>query len=63
MENNSAITDKVNIKRINCEGSDEEKSLAKKYNVNGYPTFKFHGKPNEELTNNIEALIVIIKKL
>jgi thiol-disulfide isomerase/thioredoxin len=63
MENNSEITNKVNIKRINCQGTDEEKALAEEYNVGGYPTFKFKGKPDEELTNNIEALILIIKKL
>jgi thiol-disulfide isomerase/thioredoxin len=63
MENDSSITDKVNIKRINCEGSSEEKALAKEYNVDGYPTFKFEGKPEEELTNNTDQLINIIKGL
>jgi len=63
MENNSAITNKVNIKRINCEGSSEEKALAKEYKVDGYPTFKFKDKPNEELTNNIDSLKGIISGL
>ena len=63
MENNKAITDKVNIKRINCEGSDEEKELAKEYNVNGYPTFKFKDKQGEELPNNTETLKGIISGL
>lgn len=63
MENNSAITNKVNIKRINCEGTDEEKALAKEYKVDGYPTFKIEGKPNEELPNNTDALKGIISRL
>ena len=63
MENDSSITSKVNIKRIDCEGSSEEKALAEEYNVNGFPTFKFKGKQDEELSNNIEALKELIKKL
>jgi thiol-disulfide isomerase/thioredoxin len=63
MENDSAITNKVNIERVNCEGSSEEKALAKEYNVDGYPTFKFKGKPNEELTNNTDSLRSIINGL
>jgi thiol-disulfide isomerase/thioredoxin len=66
MENNSAITNKVNIKRINCSEdvvTEEDKALAKEYKVDGYPTFKFKGKPNEELTNNIDALKGIISGL
>ena len=35
--NNNVNNVKVNIIRVNCE---EEKSLAKKYEIAGYPTFK-----------------------
>lgn len=65
MENDSAVTNKVNIKRVNCsdDATEEEKKLAKEYNVDGYPTFKFKGKPNEELTNNIDSLRTIINGL
>jgi thiol-disulfide isomerase/thioredoxin len=63
MENNSAITNKVNIKRINCEGSDEEKDLAKEYVVEGYPTFKLKGKQTDDLPNDTEALKKIIMSL
>lgn len=63
MENDSAITNKVNIKRIHCEGSDEEKALAKEYNVEGYPTFKFHGKHKESIPNDANALKNIIMSL
>lgn len=38
LENNSEVTNKVNIKRVNCEGSEEEKALAKENGVNAYPT-------------------------
>ena len=63
MENDKSITSRVNIKRIDCEGSSAEKALAEEYNVNGFPTFKFKGKQDEELTNNIEALKEIIKRM
>ena len=42
LENNSEVTDKVNIVMVNCEGSDEEKALAKENGVNAYPTIILH---------------------
>lgn len=63
MENDSAITNKVNIKRIHCEGSDDEKALTKEYDVGGYPTFKFLGKKDKDLPNDIEELKKIIMSL
>jgi len=41
LEQDTSITSKVDIKRVNCEGSEEEQNLAKEFNVNGYPTLVF----------------------
>jgi|APSaa5957512535_1039671.scaffolds.fasta_scaffold474118_1 thiol-disulfide isomerase/thioredoxin len=38
LEKDPSVTSKAEIKRVNCEGSDEEKQLAKDFNVRGYPT-------------------------
>ena len=42
LENNSEVTDKINIVKVNCEGSEEEKALAKENGVNAYPTIVLH---------------------
>jgi len=38
LERDASVTSKAYIKRVNCEGSEEEKQLAKDFNVRGYPT-------------------------
>jgi thiol-disulfide isomerase/thioredoxin len=41
LEQDSSVTSKAEIKRVNCEGSEVEQQLAKDFNVRGYPTIVF----------------------
>ena len=41
LEDDPSVTSKAEIKRVNCEGSEDEKQLAKDFNVRGYPTVVF----------------------
>ena len=60
--NNTNLSNKnnVNLVKVNCEGSDKNKALAKKYNVSAYPTViveangnvaNFNGNPKDGSKN------------
>ena len=50
-------SDKVNLVKVNCEGSEEEKNLAKEHNVRGYPTvvLKENNGKTHELDEGVSA--------
>lgn len=46
--------EKVELVMVNCEGSEEEKKLAKEFNVNAYPTVVMdNGKEKKELEEGV----------
>ena len=60
--NNTNLSNKnnVNLVKVNCEGSEDNKALAKKYNVSAYPTViveangnvaNFNGNPKDGSKN------------
>jgi thiol-disulfide isomerase/thioredoxin len=54
LEQDSAVNSKVDIKRVNCEGSAEEKELAKQYNISGFPTVIYvNNNVNKELEGGV----------
>jgi thioredoxin-like negative regulator of GroEL len=54
LEQDSAVNSKVEIKRVNCEGSAEEKALAEQHNVRGFPTVVYvNNGENKELEGGV----------
>ena len=54
LEKDSSVNSKVEIKRVNCEGSDQEKELAEQYNVKGFPTVIYvNNGVNKELEGGV----------
>ena len=51
--------EKVELVMVNCEGSDEEKKLAKEHNVNAYPTVVCdNGNKRQELEEGVSPSAV-----
>ena len=56
-KNNNKVNGKtVEVRQVNCEGSDEEKELAKEHKVNAYPTVVLHNQgENIEYNQGVSA--------
>lgn len=58
--------EKVELVKVNCEGTDEEKKLAKEYNVKAYPTLvKDNGSERVEFEEGVsgDAISEFINKM
>jgi len=63
-DNNNSLTNKgnVNLVKVNCEGSEENKALAKKHNVRGYPTLVLESNNNTAHFNGNSKSVPSVNK-